>query len=108
MPFFLTVMRALPRVMAPPPHAAIYITAFDEPIESVKRRKGAMNVGVYCRCREFVAFSTAKPGQPPAGVEFTAAQPILLACPYCKVEEHRHIEDIHQLLLTKDNERRLT
>jgi hypothetical protein len=85
----------------------IHITAFDEPVASVRRQQGAVNVGIYCRCGEFVAFSTAKPGQAAVDVEFTAAQPILIVCPYCRAIEHRHVEEIHQLLLTKRNKRRL-
>ena len=86
----------------------IYIAAFEDPVPSVRRLQGAMNVGIYCRCGEFISFSAAEPGQPPANVEFTATQPVLVACPYCRSVQHRHVEDIHQLLLTKCNQRRLT
>ena len=86
----------------------IHITAFDDPLIAVKRREGAMNVGMYCRCGEFVALSAARPGQRAVEVQFTAAQPILLFCPYCNEIEHRHVEEIQQLLLTKSNKRRLT
>ena len=86
----------------------IHITAFDEPVASVRRQQGAMNVGIYCRCGEFISFSAAAPGQAPVEVEFIAAQPVLVFCPYCRSEEHRHVEEIHQLLLTKKNKRRLT
>lgn len=86
----------------------IHITAFDEPMASVKRRPGAFNVGIYCRCGEFVAFSAAKPGQEAVEVEFAATQPILVICPFCKMVEHRRVEELHQLLLTRKNKRRLT
>jgi hypothetical protein len=86
----------------------VHISAFIEPLASVKRRHGAMNVGIYCRCGEFISLSAAKPGQPAVDVEFTAVRPVLIACPFCKTEEHRHVEEIQQVLLTKQNKRRLT
>ncbi len=85
----------------------IHITAFDEPIPTVRRHMGAMNVGIYCRCGRFVAFSSARPGQAAVDVEFAATQPILVACPYCMTVEHRRVEELYQLLLTKRNKRRL-
>jgi hypothetical protein len=87
------------------PKHVIHITAFDEPIATVRRNMGAMNVGIYCRCGSFVAFSAARPGHAAVDVEFAATQPILVACPYCKRVEHRRVEELYQLLLTKRNKR---
>lgn len=44
-------------------HHAIKITAFDRPMPTVRRQVTATNVGIYCRCGKFIAFSVTR-GEP--------------------------------------------
>jgi len=71
---------------------AIKITAFDRPMPTV-RQVAATNVGIYCRCGEFVAFSVMS-GESAVELEVMADQPVPVLCPYCGTKEQRHAEDI--------------
>ena len=86
-------------------HHVVKITAFDRPMPTVRRQEAATNVGIYCRCGEFVAFSVMR-GEPAVELEFIADQPVPVLCPYCGSKEQRHAEDIVQLVLNETNLRR--
>ena len=86
-------------------HHVIKITAFDRPMPTVRRQVTATNVGIYCRCGEFIAFSVTR-GEPVVELEFIADQLVLVLCPFCGSKEHRHAENIVQLVLDEANLRR--
>ena len=85
----------------------IYISTHDEPMVAVERRVGVFNVGLYCRrCSEFIAFAISEPGQAAIDAEFIAKHPILVHCPFCGSEEHRHVEELMHFRLTDQAKRR--
>jgi hypothetical protein len=83
-------------------HHVIKITDFDRPMPTLRRQVGAMNVGLYCRCGEFIAFAITR-GEPAVEYEFVADQPMPVACPFCGSKDHRRAEEITQLVLTEEN-----
>lgn len=86
-------------------HHVIRITAFNRPMPSIRRQVGATNVGIYCRCGEFIAFAVIR-GEPAFEYEFTADQPVPVLCPFCGSKDHRRAEEITQLTLTEAKLRR--
>ena len=83
-------------------HHVIKITAFDRPMPTVRRQVAAMNIGIYCACGEFIAFSIAM-GEPAVELKLIADRPVLVMCPFCGNKEHRNAEDIVQLVLDEEN-----
>jgi hypothetical protein len=86
-------------------HHVIKITAFDRPMPTVRRQVAATNVGVYCRCGEFIAFAVSR-GEPTVEYELVADQPVPVLCPFCGSKDHRSAEEITQVVLTEETLRR--
>ena len=87
------------------PHHVIKIIVFARPMPTVPRQVGDINVGLYCRCGEFVAFAINK-CEPVIEYEFIADEPVPVLCPFCGNMDHRRAEEITQLVLTEANIRR--
>lgn len=76
----------------------------DEPHATVKRKLGALNVGLYCtHCAEFFALAVIDDGVP---IEVVSEGPIPFRCPMCGHLQRRDATEIAQIVLTESNKRR--
>jgi len=83
-------------------HHVIRITDFDRPMPTIRRQVGVTNVGIYCRCGEFIAFAVLV-GRPEVEYKFRADRSIPVACPFCGKLDHRRADEIVQLVLIDTN-----
>ena len=83
-------------------HHVIRITEFETPMPEVRRQLGAINVGIYCHCGEFVALAVIR-DQREIEFEFVSDRPVPIHCSFCGNVEHRRADEIVQLVLTDTN-----
>ncbi len=85
----------------------LHIASTDKPYETVKRRLGITNVGLYCdNCGEFFAIAIFPPDRPEPGIEFISDGLVLFDCPFCNQQQSRQVSDILQIVLTESNRRK--
>jgi hypothetical protein len=83
----------------------IHITTQGFPLETVPRRIGFFNAGLYCAsCRNFISFGVHE-RLPASGLRFTADAAIDVLCPYCNRLDQRQAPDIVVMRLTETNKR---
>jgi hypothetical protein len=86
----------------------LHIASTDKPYETVKRRLGITNAGLYCdKCGEFFAIAIFPPERPKVEIEFVSDGPVLFDCPLCHGRQSRQAAEIVQLVLKESNRRKL-
>jgi hypothetical protein len=83
----------------------IHIAAGDYTQGLKKRQIGKLNVGVYCKCGEFIAFAVTDPRMK-GKVALACDGPLSFSCPFCHDLQKAVVTEFQELILTEGNKRR--
>lgn len=89
------------------PAVTLMLSKKDTPHETVKRKLGALNVGLYCEhCGEFFALAVLHPQQESQDIGYGSDGPVLFRCPMCEQNQFREASQIQTVRLSESNKRR--